>query len=396
MRSILFVCCILAFNLILGQSPVEYLNSYRVKSGLIPLEENPVLSASIKDHTRYMYVNGLLEHKEKARDTLFTGRTADARAINRGYHCRFVAENLAYNAQDSLNAVDELLSTVYHRLSLLDFRFDQVGYASTGHYYGFVLGNSYLDSICAATKEDKSLVSFLYVVNLCDNFNKKVDLLDYLDAIQKVEKQNASIVTFPYPGQDNVPTYFSEEDPKPRPKCNIMGYPVSVQFNEYYHSGVKLISFKLRNSKGKRVKAKLLTPDNDPNKILLPGQYVLIPDKVLNLNETYKAFVVYRENGERFSFSWTFHTQAYQNLFVLEGEQTVYVPTPSTFYVYVRPLSCEDSLFSNLDVKYTTEVFDVGFVNSLVLKVFVKGKDGQFGQILMPNGYNLKVIIIGD
>ncbi len=396
MRFLFLVCCSLTFNIVFGQTAVEYLNSYRIKSGLIPLEVNPVISASVKDHTRYMYVNSVLNHKEKARDSLFSGRTADVRAINRGYHCRFVSENLAYNEKDSLSAVDELFSTVYHRLSLLDFRFNQVGYAATGHYYGFVLGNSYLDSVCAATKENKSLVSFLYVVNLCDNFNKKVDLVDYLDAIQKVEKQNASIVTFPYSGQDNVPTYFSEEDPKPWPKCNIMGYPVSVQFNEYYHSGVRLVSFKLRDGRGKRVKAKLLTPDNDPNKMLLPGQYVLIPYKVLNLNETYKAFVVYRENGERFSFSWTFHTQTYQNLFVLEGDQTVYVPSPAVFYVYVRPSSCEDSLFNSLDIKYTTQVFNVEFVNSLILRVQVKGEDGQFGQILMPNGYNLKVIILGE
>ncbi len=385
-----------AFYVFRAQDGLQYFNSIREKVGLIPLRQDPRLDRAILWHCKYMSYTHELTHKESPGNQFFRGKTPDQRAVQAGMNCRYVAENLTFNQENSKDAIDDLISTVYHRFSLLSPEMDIAGFASFDNYYGLLLSNSYLDSLCRSFTNDPDLVSFIYVT-VCDLYQKKVPLLDYVEALEKVQKQNADIIVYPYPGQQDIPVSFSEEEPNPVPKCFIVGYPITVEFNPYYHPLLPTrVSIKLRDSKGKIVPGRFLTASNDPHHKLTLYQYSFIPRNVLSPGEKYWVELKYTEGGVKKKKLWSFTTVSFPAIFELNGQKTIYVPSPSEFYVMVEPRNCRDTVFNHLQVKYSTDYFNVEFVGSLFLRINIRGRKEQFAQIDLENGYSLRIIILGE
>ncbi len=390
---LIFLGCIQSAS---AQDAFLYFNQIRHYVGLIPLERDERLEKAALLHCKYMDQTGELSHKEKPGKPFFSGKTPDQRAVQAGLHCRYVAENLTFNQKNEHDAINDLLATVYHRFSLLSPNLDIAGFAHYGRFYGLMLANSYLDSLCYVYKTNPDLISFIYV-SVCDLYQKKIPLLDFLNALERVQQKNASIIVYPYPGESEVPLAFSEEDPSPVPRCFVGGYPISVEFNPYYHPLLPTnVVIKLRDSRGRVVPAHLLTAANDPHHKLNLYQYALLPKKVLRPSEKYWVELRYREGGARHKQKWSFQTVSFHSMIILNGQKTVYVPSPAEFYVMIEPKNCRDTVFNNLHLRYSTDVFKVDYVGSLFLKVRIKGKKGQFAQINVENGYSLRIIVLGE
>ena len=378
----------------LAQPPVDYLNELRRKAGLIELKQDQRLSNAATMHCRYMNQVHKLTHKEHHINKFFTGKYPDQRAVQAGLHCRYVAENLTFNQSDAISAINDLFATVYHRLSLLSPSMDIVGFGSWGKYYGLLLSNSYLDSVCNAYEDNPDLISFVYV-SVCDMIQKKLPLMDFLTSLEKVRQRNKSVIVYPYPGQENVPVSFSDEKPSPLRRCFIAGYPITVEFNPYYNPLLPTrVVIKLRDSRGKLVPARLLKAANDPNHKLSPYQYALIPRKVLMPGELYHVYLSYNQGRMKRKKSWSFETVSYPSLYIVNGQKTLYVPSPAEFYVMIVPKTCRDTVFNDLQVKYSADYFKVDYVNSLFLKIDIGGRTDQFAQLQMNNGYSLHIIIL--
>ena len=388
-----FLTCV---RYVSAQDALLYFNQIRHRVGLIPLERDERLEKAVLLHCKYMDQAGKLSHKEKPGKPFFTGKMPDQRAVQAGLHCRYVAENLSFNQENERDAINDLLATVYHRFSLLSPNLDIAGFAHYGRYYGLMLANSYLDSLCYAFHSNPDLISFIYV-SVCDLYQKKIPLLDFLNALERVQQKNASIIVYPYPGQREVPVAFSEEEPNPVPKCFVVGYPITVEFNPYYYPLLPTnVVIKLRDSRGRVVPSRLLTASNDPHHKLNLYQYALLPKKVLQPSEKYWVELRYREGGVRHKKTWSFQTISFHSIVVLKGQKMIYVPSPAEFYVMVEPKNCRDTVFNNLHLKYSAEFFKVDYAGSLFLKIRIKGKKDQFAQIDMENGYSLRIIILGE
>ncbi len=386
----------IAITGLFSQDAISYLNTIRQKTGLIPLEEDTRLSKAELDHCKYMDHLGILTHYEEPGNQFFSGRRPDQRAVNAGMHCRYVFENISFNQGQDMESIDALLASVYHRFSLLNTTVNIAGYASYGKYFGMLLANSFVDSLCRFFSNSPDLISFVYV-SVCDLYQKKLPLLDFVYAVEQVEKKNAGIVVYPYPGQQEVPVGFSGEEPNPVPGCYIAGFPVTVEFNSYYFPiAPDNVVIKLRDQRGKVVQGRLLTAGNDPQHNLSLKQFAFIPRSVLRPGELYHVELRYKINGVRMRKVWSFETVDFPNVFILNGRKVLYVPSPSEFYVMIDPRSCRDSVFKKLQVKYSAELFNVRFVDDIFLKVDIKGREDQYAEIDFANGYSLRLVILGE
>ena len=81
----------------------------------------------------------------------------------------------------------------------------------------------------------------------------------------------------------------------PLPLYDVSGFPVSIEFNDYYFKKVELLSFKLFDNTDNEVKELLLMDkNNDPHERFTDKQFTLFPLKRLSYNAQYRAEVSYR------------------------------------------------------------------------------------------------------
>ena len=106
----------------------DYLNQLRNNAGMISLDKNEKLEQSATNHANYLITNNLVGHEETSGNTGFTGKTAANRAVAAGYNSYIVGEGIA-TGESAKQAIDSLFSAIYHRFTLLDFEYDEIGMA---------------------------------------------------------------------------------------------------------------------------------------------------------------------------------------------------------------------------------------------------------------------------
>lgn len=257
-----------------AQRGLDHLNSIRQRGGLAPVTLSRDMSADAALHARYLALNagrpeiqGLLGHNEEVSlpGATVRGAVAGAHSV------------IAFNSVQSSEAIDEWLTTLYHRIPLLQRELRSIGIGRSGS------------------------VHVLFV-----------DLND--------RRQAGAPVVFPYadsiaPSQGFV---FGEvPDPRPRTWFGTSyasqvtmrnGYPVTATFG----SSDTITNVRATLSSGAGPLEVALSSPESPALGFPQGNVVaLLPRLTLRPDTTYRAHIDYVRNGSSEVLEWSFRTAPY-------------------------------------------------------------------------------------
>jgi len=384
----------------LREEGLQYLNQLRNSAGLDTFSENTQLDESAQNHAQYLLINNTITHIETEGRQYFTGATPTDRAFYTGYESALVSENLSAGSDSVKNSIDDLFSAIYHRFGFLNFNINEIGigyaYSSSSIYktfYVYNMGNSFLTELCKSSNTYDGVGGYYY--NICSDSDKKISTQLYDNITDYLYSKAPKFVVWPYDGYLDTPPVFFEEIPDPLPECSVSGYPVSIQFNSHKidKSSFNLISFLLYDKNGNVVNdVKLLDSENDPNNELDSYEFALMPLSRLNWNEQYKAEVKYSEKGMENTVSWVFYTRKLDSSYFLitDNSQKIKIKPGETYYLYFKPLNCNDFV-SSIQYQTNAQQVETSFFDGNTLKIFVKGNVGEKVIICTDNSKTVEI-----
>ena len=147
---------LLAAHVYAGED-AERVNELRRQAGLTALVDESSLAEAARLHAAYLdrhrrpgrTAQGLSAHRQLPEHGGFSGESPADRAIAAGYPHHDVLENVSMGYATAGEAIDGLMSAIYHRLTFLDLRADQLGVAVGEHSRVFMLGRSDIAGLCA-------------------------------------------------------------------------------------------------------------------------------------------------------------------------------------------------------------------------------------------------------
>ena len=298
----IFISILSAFTLSYS-SPLDTINSIRTHAGAGVLKKSSILSLAAKKHAIYLYSHGSYSHYESKGAKNYFASTPWYRIAKAGYATKAVGEDISFYEPNFNASIKKLMGTVYHRISLLDLRFDTIGYASYHKIYVYDLSNSYLAKMCKrsfATNGD-------YVTDICAGGDKRVSSYELNRATTIVEKRSKLLVRYPYPNQKNVALKLVQENPQ-FIYGNNYGLAVTATFNKAKYKTLDLLSFKLLKN-GAEVMTEFVTKRNDIQEKIDENSFVLVPMSPLKRASTYKVELNVLLNGKAKNFVWKFRTR---------------------------------------------------------------------------------------
>ncbi|NQX64925.1 S-layer protein [Paenibacillus alba] len=257
---------------------LQAINDYRLKLGLSKVKFSDGLNTVAQKHAQYLLQNkidpiktAVSLHDENPALPGFIGNSLKERAQYIGY-TRASSEDVASNPVPLIEAIDSLFDAPYHRSPFLAPNLDEIGVFRAGDYhvieFGFADGGS------------------------------------------------PDLVVSPSNNDSYVPTNFDgHETPDPlriHSSLNYpVGYPVMAAVNGQGVKKVTLVDAEIRDESGTTLT--LLTNDSS-NDNHLTNEVIVMPDKPLAFDRTYKAKMTLSavmEDGttKLFSKEWTFHTE---------------------------------------------------------------------------------------
>ncbi|WP_457606229.1 CAP domain-containing protein [Nitratifractor sp.] len=288
---------------------VRMVNSVRKAAGMIPLNNNAQLARAAYHHAKYLGRLRAKGHGERPGRKYFFGRSPFDRFIRAGYSTKVGMENISYGNRSYAESVGVLMSTVYHRLGFLDFRIDEMGSSEYGNrrgrIYVYDMGPSTVARLC---RSGGTVRRGEYLYGVCADPKKKLSKRDFSKALASIERRNARIVLYPYPGMKNAPRRYIRETPDPVPKLYGAGVPITAQFNPAYYRRVSLRSFRLFDAAGRELKVKRITPGSDIHHKLPANTFVVVPYKRLQRGKSYRVELEATADGKRVKKEWSFRT----------------------------------------------------------------------------------------
>ncbi len=144
---------------------VDAVNRLRVAAGLPQLAPAAELAEAAQGHAAYLDRHrdpgkpalGVSAHQQQAGLPGFSGESPAARALAAGYPHREVLENVSMGYADMADALDGLMSAIYHRLTFLDLRADEMGVAVGVRSRVFMLGRRDLRHVCGDSPPAEAL-----------------------------------------------------------------------------------------------------------------------------------------------------------------------------------------------------------------------------------------------
>lgn len=131
-------------------------NRIRAAAGLPTLRLETRLGEAARLHAAYLDRHreagatgqGLSAHAQQPGREGFSGETPGSRALAAAYPQRDVLENVSMGYDSAAQALDGLMSAIYHRLTFLDFEADEIGIAVGQRSRVFMLGRSDIRAMC--------------------------------------------------------------------------------------------------------------------------------------------------------------------------------------------------------------------------------------------------------
>ena len=365
-----------------------HLNNIREAMGLHTLLDNDKLSNAAQAHADYLVANEVSSHYETEGMPKFTGVKPVDRTLYANYASTYVSENLSTHTYSAQSSIDGLFSAIYHRFGFLALDIDIVGVGVTqeraktsNSAFVYLMSNSNLERLC---HEESFSKSGKYYYKVCKDASHRIGEKAFQHAQISNKRYNPEIVVYPYDGQEEVPPVFYDETPDPLPEYDVSGFPLSVEFNDYYFKDVTLDSFKLFDSSDNEITDVLLmNQENDPNQRFSKLQYALFPLQRLEYATQYHAEVVYTVKNEEHKLTWTFTTQKPMvELHRIESnDATIHLEKGKTHILYFPPHNPHDMLKSMLfpadvDIKFIDmNTLELTVIDESLDDFMLKGKD---------------------
>ncbi len=294
----------------------SYYNSILTSAGLITNPKHPNLHTAAENHANYLFLNNSTGHGESPGLQGFTGNAPWDRTVAAGFQSTgSVTEGVSFGDKTPKEAIDGLMSAIYHRFGILRFDANSVGIgfkvkADKSGIAGFTHNpaNSLLHDLC----NSHTFSTGAYYFKVCADETKKIEVGAYDGANDAIKAQNPKFVIWPPNNGTDVWTSFCCETPDPMPGFTETGYPVSVQFNDYFYTTAPVInSFELFDASGAKVTAtRLISKATDVNKKFDEFQFALFPLELLTPNSRYTTTAKFIINGSEEVISWSFMTGA--------------------------------------------------------------------------------------
>lgn len=373
-------------------SALSYLNYLRAYVQLPAYVENATLLQSANAHLDYMLHHNALGHIEDSQNALyFTGKTPQNRTIAAGYNWPGVSENISYNKANFTGLIDELMTAVYHRMSLLDFHKDEIGIS----YKESAVPNKEDDEVWSALVTNAGVSALETLCNaggdgrigyLCDN-NARISADRYQSELDALAQKAADMVVWPAPNSQ-VPPAFFEETPDPLPDCKVSGNPISVQINPSVLADYTLLpnTFRLveKVTGAEVVLNRVLSntteqPDVEASewKTTQKEWFAAFPQQRLKWQTLYEASFDYLYGGQALTKTWQFLTPSLGSEMVTLYQNAQYdYHLGQTLYIYVPPENCAVTANKwtskyDYDTQKTPEV-NVEVIDSQTLKLVVR------------------------
>jgi hypothetical protein len=354
----------------------SYLNHIRTEMGMQRLSHNPHLQSAAKAHATYLVSNNAHGHEEREGAKDFVAQSVVERAFFFDYDSGMVSENLSTQNHNARSSVDGLFSAIYHRFGFLSPDISEVGVGITQDKsdsdksaFVYLMGNSDLNALCSG----KSFSGSSKYWKGCRETSQRIKDKDFTEAVNSSKRNNPAIILYPYDGQKEVPPAFYAEIPDPLPDHEVSGFPVSVEFNDYFFKEIDLISFNINNETGDRVEVLLMDSDTDPHQRFTANQFTIFPLKRLEYNHTYRAELLYETKGTNKTITWHFSTkQILEKLFIIgENSEMLTIEAKRSYVIYFQPLHAHDLI---KDMLFPVDV-DVQFLDNNTIKLTVMSED---------------------
>lgn len=155
LRISLIVFCIIWTLPVHASDALQYLNSLRQQAGMLTLQNETNLTRSAAKHALYLAKNkqGSISsfhdaHIQNRNAPLFIGKNVSDRAQKMSYPHGVVSENISVGNRNVRDAIDLLMSGIYHRFGFLDFSIDEVGVGINQANYVFNMGRNDISLTC--------------------------------------------------------------------------------------------------------------------------------------------------------------------------------------------------------------------------------------------------------
>ena len=356
----------------------SHLNSIREEMNLNTLLQNDLLAMAAQGHADYLVTNEESSHYQVEGHHAFTGVKPVDRTLDTNYASTHVSENLSTHTYSAQSSIDGLFSAIYHRFGFLSLSIDTVGVGVTqekektsNSAFVYVMGNSNLERLC----HDRSFKgSGKYYYKVCKDEAHHISEKVFTKALKSNKRYNPEIVVYPYDGQSEVPPVFYDESPDPLPNHDVSGFPVSVEFNDYYFDKVDVTSFILFDSSNRVVDDVLfMHKENDPHQRFSAMQYALFPLKRLEYDTQYRVEVMYTIKGKTHALNWAFNTrQPTEKLHRIESKNArIELAKGESHILYFPPHNAQDIL---KNIKFPADI-DLQFIDHNTVKLTVMDED---------------------
>ena len=352
------------------QARVE-LNTIRSAMHMQTLAQNAHLTKAAQAHADYLVLNHESSHDEIEGQLNFTGLKPLDRALHAGYNTSYVSENLSSKNRDAQSSIDGLFSAIYHRFGFLSPSIDEIGVGvsqdekkSENSAFVYVMGNTELNRLCSF-KSFKGLGKYVYGV--CKEKAHRIDEKKFNKALHYNKQNNPDIILYPYDGQVEVPPAFYSEVPDPLPQHEVSGFPISIEFNDYFFKEVVVHSFELFSENEAINNVLLMSKENDPHRRFTNKQYALFPLERLEYDTEYKAVVSYSTKGESQEITWKFRSKKpTEELHIItQEEETITITLGSSHIIYFKPLDAHDVV---KNVQFPSTI-DIQFIDNNTFKL---------------------------
>ena len=353
------------------------LNTIREALQLTRLSTNELLIKAAQAHADYLVANKDSSHYEMQGKAYFTGKAPLDRAFYAGYNASSVSENLSTHNRDAQSSIDGLFAAIYHRFGFLSPSIDEIGIGTTqdkqeseNSAFVYVMGNSEFNRVCSF---ETFRGTGSYVYGVCRDKAHKMTQKTYDDVMDSNKVHNPKIILYPYDGQVEVPLAFYNESPDPLPDYDVSGFPISVEFNDYFIKKVKVKGFRLLNADREVVETRTLDKLNDPHGRFTERQFALFPLERLSYDTSYFVEFSYSdEHGDK-ELSWSFHTKKPTEILhvIRKKEESITIGAGKSHLIYFKPLNAHDIV---KNVRFPASL-DVQFIDNNTLKITVMNQD---------------------
>lgn len=355
-------------------SAFSYIDSVRDAMGMNQFISNDALEIAAQNHAAYLIANNEKSHFEKKGLAKFTGVAPINRAMYAKYDTLSVSENLSTGQKSGKESIDGLMAAIYHRFGFLSPSIDEMGVGasqdegnSSNSAFVYLMGNSRLNDLC---QEESFSGTGRYAYKVCRDEEQRIDIKSFRLAKTYNQKHNPEVIVYPYDGQNEVPPAFYNEDPDPLPDMEVSGFPISIEFNSYFHKSVSVYSFRLFEADSNReIEVRYMDKGSDPNNRFSDKQYAIFPLQRLDYNSRYRAELSYIKNEQEYDVVWGFETvRIEEKLYTIDkDDQEVEVEAGRDVVLYFKPKNSSDLL---KNIHYPSSVF-VKFIdnNTIVLSV---------------------------